>query len=34
MAMIQGARQFARIHGHKALECTFEQIRTDLGIES
>jgi hypothetical protein len=33
MAMIQGARQFARIHGPAALECTFKQIRTDLGIE-
>jgi TetR/AcrR family transcriptional repressor of nem operon len=33
MASIQGARQFARIHGAKVLECTFGQIRTDLGIE-
>jgi TetR/AcrR family transcriptional repressor of nem operon len=33
MAMIQGARQFARIHGTKVMECTFGQIRTDLGIE-
>jgi len=33
LAMIQGARQLARIHGTKMLECTFGQIRTDLGIE-
>jgi len=33
LSMIQGARQFARIHGLKTLECTFGQIRTDLGIE-
>lgn len=32
LAMIQGARQLARIHGMKMLECTFEQIRTDLAI--
>lgn len=33
MSMIQGARQLARIHGAKMLDCTFRQIRTDLGIE-
>jgi len=33
LATIQGARQFSRIHGSKMLECTFGQIRTDLGIE-
>jgi TetR/AcrR family transcriptional repressor of nem operon len=33
LAMIQGARQLARIHGMKMLDCTFGQIRTDLGIE-
>lgn len=33
MATIQGARQFARIHGAKVLQRTFGQIRTDLGIE-
>jgi TetR/AcrR family transcriptional repressor of nem operon len=33
LAMIQGARQLARIHGMKMLECTFSQIRTDLGIQ-
>lgn len=33
LAMVQGARQLARIHGTKILECTFGQIRTDLGIE-
>jgi TetR/AcrR family transcriptional regulator, transcriptional repressor for nem operon len=32
LAMIQGARQLARIHGMKMLECTFSQIRTDLGV--
>lgn len=39
LAMIQGARQLARIHAHlaethgvDALENTFSQIRTDLGI--
>lgn len=32
LAMIQGSRQLARIHGQKMLECTFGQIRTDLGI--
>lgn len=34
LSMIQGARQLARIHGAKLLECTFDQIRTDLGIET
>jgi len=33
LTMIQGARQLARIHGMKMLECTFDQIRTDLGIQ-
>ena len=33
LATIQGARQLARIHGLKMLDCTFSQIRTDLGIE-
>jgi len=32
LATIQGSRQLARIHGEKMLECTFSQIRTDLGI--
>ncbi|MGK2926756.1 MAG: TetR/AcrR family transcriptional regulator [Lysobacterales bacterium] len=32
LAMIQGARQLARIHGMKMLECTFDQIRTDLAV--
>lgn len=32
LAMIQGARQLSRIHGMKMLDCTFEQIRTDLAI--
>jgi TetR/AcrR family transcriptional repressor of nem operon len=32
LAMIQGARQLARIHGKKMLECTFDQIRTDLAV--
>jgi len=34
LTMIQGARQLARIHGMKMLQCTFDQIRTDLGLES
>jgi TetR/AcrR family transcriptional repressor of nem operon len=34
LSTIQGARQLARIHGTKMLECTFDQIRTDLGIET
>jgi AcrR family transcriptional regulator len=33
LSMIQGARQLARIHGTKLLETTFDQIRTDLGME-
>jgi len=32
LAMIQGARQLARVHGLDFLEKIFEQIRTDLGI--
>lgn len=32
LTTIQGARQLARIHGIKMLECMFEQIRTDLGL--
>jgi TetR/AcrR family transcriptional repressor of nem operon len=34
LATLQGARQLARIHGQQMLDCTFAQIRTDLGIES
>lgn len=34
LAMIQGARQLARIHGLDNLENIFSQIRTDLGIDS
>lgn len=33
LAMIQGARQLARVHGLDYLEKIFEQIRTDLGIQ-
>lgn len=33
LSTIQGARQLARIHGAKMLDCTFDQIRTDLGVE-
>lgn len=33
LAMIQGARQLARIHGMKMLECTIDQILTDLAVE-
>ena len=33
LAMIQGARQMARVHGLDYLEKIFEQIRIDLGIE-
>jgi hypothetical protein len=33
LAMIQGARQMARVHGLDILESMFEQIRTDLGIK-
>jgi TetR/AcrR family transcriptional repressor of nem operon len=32
LAMIQGARQLARIQGMKLLESLFDQIRLDLGI--
>ena len=32
LAIIQGARQLARIHGMDVLEDMFVQIRTDLGI--
>jgi TetR/AcrR family transcriptional repressor of nem operon len=32
LAMIQGARQMARVHGLDYLERIFDQIRTDLGI--
>ena len=32
LAMIQGARQMARVHGQDYLEKIFEQIRIDLGI--
>jgi TetR/AcrR family transcriptional repressor of nem operon len=34
LAMIQGARQMARVHGLDYLEKIFEQIRIDLGIKS
>jgi TetR/AcrR family transcriptional repressor of nem operon len=34
LAMIQGARQMARIHGMDYLENIFQQIRTDLGISN
>jgi len=33
LAMIQGARQLARVHGLDYLEKIFEQIRIDLGIK-
>ena len=33
LAMIQGARQMARVHGMDILESMFDQIRTDLGIK-
>ncbi|MFC1688055.1 TetR/AcrR family transcriptional regulator [Pseudomonadota bacterium] len=33
LAMIQGARQMARVHGLDYLEKIFAQIRTDLGID-
>ena len=33
LAMIQGARQMARVHGLDILESMFEQVRTDLGIK-
>jgi TetR/AcrR family transcriptional repressor of nem operon len=32
LAMIQGARQMARVHGLDYLEKIFEQIRNDLGL--
>lgn len=32
LAMIQGARQLARVHGLDNLEKIFQQVRTDLGI--
>jgi len=32
LAMIQGARQMARVHGLDYLEKIFDQIRIDLGI--
>ena len=34
LAMIQGARQMARIHGLDYLEKIFQQIRVDLGISN
>jgi TetR/AcrR family transcriptional repressor of nem operon len=34
LAMIQGARQMARVHGLDYLETIFDQVRTDLGINS
>lgn len=34
LAMIQGARQMARIHGTDYLERIFEQVRNDVGISS
>lgn len=34
LSTIQGARQLARIHGMHMLQCTIDQIRTDLGIEA
>ena len=34
LAMIQGARQLARVHGLDYLEKIFDQIRTDLGIKA
>jgi len=33
LAMIQGARQMARVHSMEILESMFEQVRTDLGIK-
>ncbi len=33
LAMIQGARQMARVHSMDILESMFEQIRLDLGIK-
>ena len=34
LAMIQGARQMARVHGLDYLESIFDQIRTDLGLSN
>jgi len=34
LAMIQGARQMARVHGLDYLDRIFDQIRTDLGIST
>lgn len=34
LALIQGARQLARIHGVDYLEVIFEQIRNDLNLET
>ena len=34
LATVQGARQMARVHGQEYLGRIFDQIRTDLGIES
>jgi TetR/AcrR family transcriptional repressor of nem operon len=34
LALIQGARQMARIHGADYLDVIFEQIRNDLNIET
>jgi TetR/AcrR family transcriptional repressor of nem operon len=34
LAMIQGARQLARIHGKDLLETAFDQVRTDLGMNT
>jgi TetR/AcrR family transcriptional repressor of nem operon len=33
LSTLQGARQLARVHGLKMLQVTFDQIRTELGIE-
>ena len=33
LAMIQGARQMARVHGLDYLDKIFQQIRTDLGLK-
>jgi hypothetical protein len=33
LAMIQGARQMARVHGLEYLEQIFQQIRIDLGCQ-
>jgi len=34
LSMLQGARQLARIHGSRMLQLTFDQVLTDLGIET